>query len=222
MARICGGARFLTVRRRWRGCCAIPRPESCSTNTSPGMALQCSHTLADLARRALSPRRSTAPIDPVHARCGLRSAIPQALRCSGSGVRGGTGEGCPALPSRWRWLSSARHRCQRPRHGVACQSRSRPGWKFRILMKALLFNILQFGNLARHLLLAGGELIHVAHHPFLAGRELVDVARYLLLSDGDPVDVLPHSVETELLRIGRRGARRNWRGPRRQPAKLRV
>ena len=90
-------------------------------------------------------------------------------------------------------------------------------------MKALLFNILQFDNLARHPFLAGRELVHVthrpflagrelvdvAHHPFLAGRELVDVARYLLLSDGDPVDVLPHSVETELLRMGRRGARRN-------------
>ena len=53
-----------------------------------------------------------------------RSAILRASTCSGSAVRIGTGEGRPALPSRWRWLSSARHRCQRPRHVVACQSRS--------------------------------------------------------------------------------------------------
>ncbi len=52
-----------------------------------------------------------------------------------------------------------------------------------------MFDRLQFADLARHPLLAGGELVNIARHPLLAGRELVDAARYLLLSDGDPVDV---------------------------------
>ena len=71
----------------------------------------------------------------------------------------------------------------RPRHGIACQSRSRLGRRFRVLVKDLLFALLQFGDLARYLC--------------LAGRELVDGARYLLLSGGGPVDALPHGVEVE-------------------------
>ncbi len=54
-------------------------------------------------------------------------------------------------------------------------------------MKDLLFDRLQFGDLARH--------------PVLAGRELLDVARYMLLSGGDPVDVLPHRVEIKRYRV---------------------
>jgi hypothetical protein len=53
----------------------------------------------------------------------------------------------------------------------------------------------QFADLARHSLLADGELVGIPRHPFLAGCEFVDVPRRLLLSDGDPVNDLPHSVE---------------------------
>jgi hypothetical protein len=54
----------------------------CSTNTSLRMALSFSRTLAGLAPRASSPGW-TAPIDPVRARSGSRSAIRPASRCSG-------------------------------------------------------------------------------------------------------------------------------------------
>ena len=48
-------------------------------------------------------------------------------------------------------------------------------------MEKVLFDRLQFGDLARHSLLVGGELVEAAHH--------------LLLTSGDPVDALPHRVE---------------------------
>jgi ATP dependent DNA ligase domain len=40
MARTCAITHFLSARPRWRGCCAIPRPASCSTSTSPRMVLR--------------------------------------------------------------------------------------------------------------------------------------------------------------------------------------
>ena len=46
----------------------LARPESCSTNTSSGMALRCSNMLAGLVSRASFQRRSTGPIDPVRVR----------------------------------------------------------------------------------------------------------------------------------------------------------
>jgi ATP-dependent DNA ligase len=56
------------------------------------MALWFSRTPAGLAQRASCRRRSMAPIDPVRAAFGLRSAIPPASPCSGSGARYGTDE----------------------------------------------------------------------------------------------------------------------------------
>jgi hypothetical protein len=37
-----------------------------------------------------------------------------------------------------------------------------------------LFDRLQLADLARHPLLASGELVDITRHPLLAGRELVD------------------------------------------------
>jgi len=59
---------------------------------SPGMAPPSSSTLAGLAPRASCQSGWTAPIDPAGVRCGLRSAIPPAWLCSGSGARSGIGE----------------------------------------------------------------------------------------------------------------------------------
>src|SRR6266436_6972419 len=56
------------------------------------MALPYLRTLAGLAPRVSSPSGWTAPIDPVRARSGSRSAIPPASRCSGSGARFGIGD----------------------------------------------------------------------------------------------------------------------------------
>jgi hypothetical protein len=79
----------------------------------------------------------------------------------------------------------------------------------------LLFDRLQFGDLASHLLLASRELrdssrhlfltgrdpLDTARHLFLTGRDPLDAARYLLLigSDAscDPVNALPHLIEIE-------------------------
>src|SRR5262245_600525 len=55
-ARICGIARSSTAKPPWRGCCAILRRASCSTNTLPRTALRCSSTLAGSAPRASSQR----------------------------------------------------------------------------------------------------------------------------------------------------------------------
>jgi hypothetical protein len=76
-----------------------------------------------------------------------------------------------------------------------------------------LFDLVQFGDLARYLLLAGRDSVNAARHLLLAagdtGGDPVDVARYLLLTGGDPLDALPHRFEierycVELLLIGRR------------------
>jgi hypothetical protein len=52
-----------------------------------------------LAPRASSPRGSIAPIKPVDARSGLRSATPPASQFGGSAAKGGTGEGSVAGPN---------------------------------------------------------------------------------------------------------------------------
>src|SRR5258708_11744552 len=75
MERICAIAHSSTARRRWRDCCAILRRASCSTNTSPGMALRCSNMPAGLVLKASSRNAPTAPIDPGHARSGSRFAL---------------------------------------------------------------------------------------------------------------------------------------------------
>jgi hypothetical protein len=92
MARIFAIFHSWAARPRWRGCCAIPRLASYSTNTSPRTALSYSRTLASLAQRASFPSESTVPIDPVLVRSGSRSAIPPASPCSGRGVSFGTDE----------------------------------------------------------------------------------------------------------------------------------
>jgi len=83
-----------------------------------------------------------------------------------------------------------------------------------------LFDRLQSGDLARHLLLVGCALVEAAHH--------------VLLTSSNPIDALPHRVEVERycveLPIRRtRGfssqdyvesALGNWFSLRRQPAKL--
>jgi hypothetical protein len=51
---------FLDRKPRWRDCCAISRRASCSTNTSPGMALWCSNMPAGLALKASSRSAPTA------------------------------------------------------------------------------------------------------------------------------------------------------------------
>ncbi len=60
---------------------------------------------------------------------------------------------------------------------------------------------LHFGDLARQLFLAGGELVDRSCHLFLTGGDPVDAARYLLLSGSDascdPVNALPHLIEIE-------------------------
>jgi len=105
-------------------------------------------------------------------------------------------------------------------------------------MTVLLFGRLQFADLARYPLLAGGERVDIARDPFHACCKFVDVARCLLLGDGNPVNYLPHRVEINRycikpLLIGRRGSLRrqagcpgsaicNRRRPRRQPVSLRV
>jgi ATP-dependent DNA ligase len=48
---------FWTGRLRWRACCAMPRPASCSTSTSPRMARPCSPMRVGLAPRASSLRK---------------------------------------------------------------------------------------------------------------------------------------------------------------------
>jgi hypothetical protein len=79
-----------------------------------------------------------------------------------------------------------------------------------------LLDLLQFGDLSRHLLLAGCDPVNAARYLLLAGCDPVDAARYLLLTDSDPVDALPHSVKLVrycpgLLLIWRRDV---WRGKR--------
>jgi hypothetical protein len=88
-ARICAISRSSTARTRWHACCAILRLASCLTNTLPRMAPPSLRTPVSLAPRASCRRRSMAPIDPAHAASGLRSAIPPASPCSGSGARFG-------------------------------------------------------------------------------------------------------------------------------------
>jgi hypothetical protein len=97
-----------------------------------------------------------------------------------------------------------------------------------------LLDLLQFGDLSRHLLLAGGDPVNATRHLLLASGNPADTARYLLLTDSDSVDALPHRVKIvryrpELLLIWRRGVwhgkpdrlgsvLRIWCGLRRQPA----
>src|SRR5882762_3105119 len=81
--------RFLDRKVRWRVSCAIPKRESCSTNTSPETALPCSSTLAGLAPRAWCRSGSMAPIDRGYVQCGSRFAIRPASLCSGSAARSG-------------------------------------------------------------------------------------------------------------------------------------
>src|SRR5882672_7703304 len=108
--------------------------------------------------------------------------------------------------------------------------------------KGLLFDLLQFGDVARHLFLACRDPVKAMRYLLLIGGDTrgdpVDGARYLVLTGGDPVDALPRRVEieghrVELLLIGRRGGwhskrahvgsvRRIWCGLRCQPAQLWV
>jgi hypothetical protein len=83
-----------------------------------------------------------------------------------------------------------------------------------------LFDLLQFDDLARHLLLAGRDPVNAVRYLLLIGGDTgsdpLDTAGYLLLTGGDPVDALPHRVEierhcVELPLIGRRSG---WRGER--------
>src|SRR5258707_11698488 len=97
---------------------------------------------------------------------------------------------------------SGRSRClQWPRRPGARRGRGRR--RLRVLVKDVLFDLLQFGDLARHLLLAGREPLDAVHYLLLTGGDTgsdpVDAAGYLLLTGGntggDPVDALPHRVE---------------------------
>jgi hypothetical protein len=97
-----------------------------------------------------------------------------------------------------------------------------------------LLDLLQFGDLSGHLLLAGCDPVNAARYLHLAGCDPVDAARHLLLTDSDPLDALPHRVKVvrycpRLLLIWRRGVWRGkrgrlgsvlriWCGLRRQPA----
>src|SRR5260370_13369155 len=105
------------------------------------------------------------------------------------------------------WAGSLR----RPRNGFARCGRGRPQCRLSILVTVLLFGRLQFADLARHPLLAGGELVDIARDPFYACCKFVDVARRLLLGDSNPVNDLSHRVEINRycikpLLIGRRAA----------------
>jgi hypothetical protein len=68
------------------------RPASCSTSTSPRTVPPSSRTLVGLAPRASSQSGWMAPIVPVRAGRGSRSAIPRASPCRESAARIGTDE----------------------------------------------------------------------------------------------------------------------------------
>ena len=72
-------------------------------------------------------------------------------------------------------------------------------------MKAVLFLPLQPGDLAHHLLLAGGELVDITCHRFLASRKLVDFVHYLLLRGGDSVYAVPRSSNSVAAADGEKG-----------------
>jgi hypothetical protein len=89
--------------------------------------------------------------------------------------------------------------------------------QFSDLARHLLLARGELGGIARYLFLAGHELGGITRYLFLAGHELIDVARYLLLSDEEPVDASPHRFEIERhcvqpLLNGRRGSFRPQAG----------
>jgi hypothetical protein len=80
MAMICAIFRSFTAKRRWRDCCAIPRPASCGTNTSPRMGRPFLRMRAGLGR---GHRVEEGRAAPTCLACAASGAIPPASRCSG-------------------------------------------------------------------------------------------------------------------------------------------
>ena len=72
-----------------------------------------------------------------------------------------------------------------------------------------MFDLLQFGDLARHLLLAGGELVDVTRDLFLPSREVVDVSTNLFLAGNELIDI----SRDLLLSGGSLGVARGYAGP---------
>src|SRR5260370_23698083 len=126
-----------------------------------------------------------------------------------------------------RSLKKWQHRCRRrpnlavsvpatAAEQVAHWGRGRPRRRLCVLVKDVLFDGLQFRDLARHLFLPGRKLGDAAR--YLLGGDPVGAARHLLLNGSDtgsdPIDALPHRVDIErhsieLLRIERR---HRWQG----------